>query len=78
VVGEVVVFPDHHWYSRADLQSLEARAAGADALVTTEKDWVRLRGHLGAGPPLYVVSVALRLLTGADDWRGAFERCRPA
>jgi tetraacyldisaccharide 4'-kinase len=78
VAGEVVVFPDHHWYSRDDLRALEARAASADALVTTEKDWVRLRGRLGAGPPLYVVSVALRLLTGADDWRRAFERCRPA
>ena len=37
-------FRDHHPYSRQDLQSLIAasRAAGADALVTTEKDLVRL------------------------------------
>jgi tetraacyldisaccharide 4'-kinase len=76
VAGDVVVFPDHHWYSAEDVRELERRAAGADALVTTEKDWVRLRGRLGAGPPLYVVSVALRLLTGAHDWRRAFERCR--
>ncbi len=77
VSGDVVAFPDHHWYSREDLKDLEARAAGADALVTTEKDWVRLRGRLGEGPPLYVVSVALRLLTGVDEWRSVFERCRP-
>jgi tetraacyldisaccharide 4'-kinase len=76
VTGDLVVFPDHHWYSRDDVRDLEARVAGADALVTTEKDWVRLHGRLGAGPPLYVVSVALRLLTGADAWRRAFERCR--
>ena len=76
--GDVVAFPDHHWYSRDDLRALDARAAAADALVTTEKDWVRLRGRLGAGPPLYVVSVELRLATGAEEWRAAFERCRTA
>lgn len=78
VSGDLVAFPDHHWYSRDDLRDLEARAVGADALVTTEKDWVRLRGHLAAGPPLYVVSIALRFTAGAADWRRAFERCRPA
>jgi tetraacyldisaccharide 4'-kinase len=76
VAGDLVAFPDHHWYSAADIRALEARAADAEALVTTEKDWVRLRGLLGAGPPLYVVSVALRIGSGADDWRRAFERCR--
>ena len=75
---EVIEFPDHHWYTAADLRALEARARSADALVTTEKDWVRLCGRLGAGPPLYVISVALRLVTGADAWRRAFERCRIA
>lgn len=75
VVGDVVAFPDHHWYTADDLHALERRAAGADALVTTEKDWVRLR-HLRPGLPLYVVSVALRLLEGAETWRRAFERCR--
>ena len=37
-------FPDHHPYSRRDLDTLIAasRTAGADALVTTEKDLVRL------------------------------------
>jgi tetraacyldisaccharide 4'-kinase len=78
VAGELVVFRDHHWYSADDLRALERRAAGADALVTTEKDWVRLRGRLRAGPPLYVVSVALRLVDGADAWTRAFERCRRA
>lgn len=78
VVGELVVFPDHHWYSTEDVRALHDRAARADGLVTTEKDWVRLRGRLGTGPPLYVVSVALRITSGADDWRRAFERCRPA
>jgi tetraacyldisaccharide 4'-kinase len=75
---DVIIFPDHHWYSDDDVRDLRARAAGADALVTTEKDWVRLRGRLGDGPPLYVISVALQVRAGADDWQRAFERCRPA
>jgi tetraacyldisaccharide 4'-kinase len=78
VAADLVTFPDHHWYSADDLGALHARATGSDALVTTEKDWVRLRGRLGAGPPLYVISVALRMLDGAGVWQRAFERCRPA
>lgn len=77
IAGQLIQFPDHHWYSRDDIRRLEARAVGTEGLVTTEKDWVRLRGRLGAGPPVYVVSVALRLVTGAAEWRRAFERCRP-
>jgi tetraacyldisaccharide 4'-kinase len=38
------VFPDHHAYSAAGLRAIfaEARAAGAVAVLTTEKDYVRL------------------------------------
>jgi tetraacyldisaccharide 4'-kinase len=75
ISGDVIAFPDHHWYSADDLRALTARGASADALVTTEKDWVRLRGRLHMAAPLYVVCVALRLLTGEDAWRHAFERC---
>ena len=54
-------FRDHHPYSRRDLDALvaAARAAGADALVTTEKDFVRL---LPFRPfPAAVHSVALTM-----------------
>ena len=41
------VFRDHHPYSDADVQRLldQAQAAGAVAIVTTEKDYVRLLPH---------------------------------
>jgi len=37
-------FPDHHAYTTADAARLQAlaRSAGAEVLVTTEKDWVKL------------------------------------
>jgi tetraacyldisaccharide 4'-kinase len=43
-VKQTVSFPDHHRYSRADADGLaeRARSAGARAIMTTEKDLVRL------------------------------------
>lgn len=43
-VADHVLFRDHHWYTPADMLRVErrARACGAVAIVTTEKDAVRL------------------------------------
>jgi tetraacyldisaccharide 4'-kinase len=78
-VVEMVPFADHHWYSRDDLRWLDecALAQGAQGLVTTEKDWIRLRRLPMPRRPLYVVSVQLELVTGADQWRKAFARACP-
>jgi len=76
-VDDFVAFPDHHWYSRHDIAKLHEQAAidGVRGLVTTEKDWVRLRRFpLPATRPLYVVTVKLELLGGVATWRSAFER----
>lgn len=44
-------FPDHHAYTADDLQSVsgEAAAAGAEMIVTTEKDWVKVEPLPSAG-----------------------------
>ena len=49
-----LVFPDHHRYTARDLEEIgrQAAAAGAHALVTTEKDMMNLPA--GAAPPLKV------------------------
>ena len=65
------VFADHHRYKRRDLDRMaeQARDAGAVALVTTEKDHVRL-GNLGtAGVPLQTV----RLETSIEDEAAALD-----
>jgi tetraacyldisaccharide 4'-kinase len=69
-------FADHHWYTRAELSALErqADALGADALVTTEKDWVRLRRLPPLARRVYVLGVRLVLLAGEPEWREAFRR----
>jgi tetraacyldisaccharide 4'-kinase len=75
-VAHFETFLDHHWYSPADLARLDARAEalGAEGLVTTEKDWVRLRGVVRPRRPIYVVSVRLELIHSEAEWRHTFER----
>ena len=79
VVEEMSAFADHHWYSSDDLARLDARAAelGVEALITTEKDWVRLRRLRLPGRPLYVLSIRLVVQTGEPAWRQAFRRACP-
>ena len=43
-----IAFPDHHVFSRADAVRLLRHAQDTGGrLVTTEKDWVRLKGSTG-------------------------------
>lgn len=51
-------YEDHHRYDAADRGRIETAAAGADLIVTTEKDMVKLRALFGSNPRL----VALRLV----------------
>jgi tetraacyldisaccharide 4'-kinase len=53
-------FPDHHVYSQHDILAVEqeARARGAEALLTTAKDGVKLRA-LGFRLPCYIVEIEL-------------------
>lgn len=53
-------FPDHHFYSQSDILKLEkaAVAAGAEVLLTTLKDAVKLT-HLNFNLPCYIVESGL-------------------
>lgn len=64
-------FPDHHAYTEADAAALavSARSAGADALLCTHKDLVKLpRGEVD-GVPLWAVAVEKRLTVGENALR---------
>ncbi|MDX9761477.1 MAG: tetraacyldisaccharide 4'-kinase [Desulfomonilia bacterium] len=39
---DTLAFPDHHGFTRRDMETISARAQGKDLIVTTEKDLVRL------------------------------------
>lgn len=64
---ELVIFPDHHPYSEADVTMIlkTARRVGANALVTTEKDAVRLP-DVALGIPCYIPVMEAVLLQGAS------------
>lgn len=55
-------FADHHHYSSADLNDLvrESRKLGAEVLVTTEKDWVKI-DRLSCEMPIWRVAMQLQL-----------------
>jgi tetraacyldisaccharide 4'-kinase len=58
-IGGLEIFPDHYEYGRQDMDRLQDRASGsgAEAMVTTEKDLVRLK-NLAPGPiPVWAISV---------------------
>lgn len=71
----LVEFPDHHWYSASDLTALvrQAEGTGAEGLVTTEKDHVRLPDLALRALPIWVLSVRLEISEGRDRWQAAFE-----
>jgi tetraacyldisaccharide 4'-kinase len=69
-------FRDHHPYSSADLRQLrrEATLAGAEVLVTTEKDLMRLApSDLTGPPPIVPVPVDLRIVGGQQALRAALD-----
>jgi tetraacyldisaccharide 4'-kinase len=71
------VFADHHAYTGPDLSMLQhaARARGAELLVTTEKDWVKveqLREARVADPPIWRVRLGLDFI--AEDGQRLVEQ----
>jgi tetraacyldisaccharide 4'-kinase len=42
---EKLVFPDHHFFTSADVDLIKRKSASKDLVVTTEKDFVRLNAH---------------------------------
>jgi tetraacyldisaccharide 4'-kinase len=64
-----LTWPDHHAYTPDDLRLLlrEARGQGAEALVTTAKDAVRL-SPTGLGLPLYWCDLDVHFLEGERDF----------
>jgi tetraacyldisaccharide 4'-kinase len=66
-------FPDHHNYSRDDVDQLarSMREAGVEAVVCTRKDLVKLRVPAIGGVPLRAVAVQLQFERGEDEVKAA-------
>ena len=62
-------YPDHHAYSRADVEQLDAWGRGLPAntvLVTTQKDLVKLRVAALGGRPLWSLRIAWQVDLGKE------------
>jgi tetraacyldisaccharide 4'-kinase len=73
-------FLDHYRFGAEDLEELfaQARQEGADCLVTTEKDAVRINEKLSCPLPLFYLRLEIEILRGAGDFDEAVARiCFP-
>lgn len=61
------MYRDHHPYSKADFDSIKSAAAGAEVIVTTEKDAVKLEGFDEAAVPVYAISIEVVMDGAASD-----------
>jgi tetraacyldisaccharide 4'-kinase len=70
-VRDFRAYPDHHAYGRTDVDDLREWAGRLppDAwVVTTQKDWVKLRVADLGGRPLWAVRVGLQFVQGKDEF----------
>jgi tetraacyldisaccharide 4'-kinase len=69
-------YRDHHPFTGDDFRRLLAQkeTLGADYLVTTEKDWVRLERIANGHPDLAYLTVRFNLLSGQDRFFQVFKQ----
>jgi tetraacyldisaccharide 4'-kinase len=72
-----ITFPDHHAFSRDDIERIIRQSASADLIVCTLKDAVKLAPQWPAGaPPLWYVSQTVSAVSGADEIDRVLSRIR--
>ena len=64
--GNCMVFPDHHLFSEKDIQHI-LKAAGEKIILTTEKDYVRLKDSALAGN-LYYLPIQTTFIKNTDSF----------
>lgn len=69
-------FMDHHRFDANELHEIvdEAKAAGLEFIVTTEKDAVRIPDTISFSIPLYYLRLEIDILRGAGDFEEAVSR----
>jgi len=62
------LFPDHHQFAPGELEDVDARAteAGAEALICTHKDAVKLRSDWRPAHPVFALMMELVILKGSE------------
>jgi tetraacyldisaccharide 4'-kinase len=74
------VFPDHHLYTRDEVQALAAWAdeQQAELALTTQKDSVKLRSLALGNVPLFALRIGLEVMAGGEVLEEALASVLPA
>lgn len=70
------IYTDHHRYTEKEIENFINRCSrrNLDAILTTEKDAVRIPRILDAAVPLYYLRVEIDILAGHDSWQRLIKR----
>ena len=63
---DCLTFPDHHHFSESELEEIKKKANNR-IIITTEKDFVRLKGSV-LSKQLYYLPIKSSFITGQDDF----------
>ena len=79
VVLESLRYPDHHEYTMNEMQDIlqQADALGAESIVMTEKDAVKIPDEVARADwsiPIYVICVEVQLQAGGEDFQAELKR----
>ena len=69
-----LVWPERFDQDELDDVFADAEAAGAEVLVTTEKDAVRIEPGVKSPMPFYYLRVEIEIISGAADFEEAVSR----
>jgi tetraacyldisaccharide 4'-kinase len=61
-----LTYPDHHHFTETDIQQIKQQA-GEKMIVTTEKDYVRLKDSI-LKEQLYYLPIRTSLLVGSNEF----------
>ena len=79
IIIESLRYPDHHEYTMLEMQDVlqQAEAQGAEAIVITEKDAVKIPVDVAKqnwSIPIYVICVEVKFKSGAEDFKSELKR----
>lgn len=69
-VLDLVAYPDHYRFTSEDLAelSIRARGLGAEMIITTEKDAVKIDGYASGEPPFLALRIEFTVLEHREEW----------
>ena len=77
-IAGFVEFTDHHWYTKRDLNNIyeNFKKTKSDCLVTTEKDYVKIKGIISDQFPLIVIGVKIEFKRKSQEkFEGFIKAC---